>query len=112
MIRKPTPRRQRRYDSVAVLAYIATYQRHHQQRSPSQRRIQISLGVSAPSVVHNLLRRLEHSGLLTITAQRRGYTAELTLTEAGYDAVQSWQEAQAVSTYPTSTAARQVHPTL
>lgn len=94
MTRTSTSRRHRRYDAVAVLAYIVKYQRQNQQCSPSQRCIQIGLGVSAPSVVHNLLHRLEHSGLLTITPQGRGNVAELALTEAGYDAVQSWQEDQ------------------
>lgn len=47
--------RLRRYDPLAVLAYIATYQQQHHQRSPSQRRIQAALDISAPSVVHGIV---------------------------------------------------------
>lgn len=84
------PRRHRRYDPLAVLAYIATYQQTHNQRSPSERRIQTDLKVSAPSVVHNLLRRLEEDGLLTITTYGRGHTSDLLLTETGHAMVQRW----------------------
>lgn len=84
-------RRQRRYDRLAILAYVASYQQQHQ-RSPSQRRIQRDLGVSAPSVVHMILGRLERAGLLRITRQGQGRTSALTLTEAGRAALQQWQQ--------------------
>lgn len=80
-------RRQRRYDPLTVLVYVATYQQKYRQRSPSQRRIQIALKISAPSVVHNLIHRLEQRGLITITTHGQGRAADLTLTEAGREAV-------------------------
>ena len=74
--------RSQRYDPLAVLAYIARYQQTHS-RSPSQRRLQRDLGISAPSVVHTIVHRLQREGLLVITIYRRGLSGDLTLTEAG-----------------------------
>lgn len=90
----PSPRRPRQgyYDPHAVLAYIVQYQHTHNQRSPSERRIQSDLKVSAPSVVHNLLHRLQQRGLLTITTYGRGHTSDLMLTEAGHEAVRRWEK--------------------
>lgn len=88
------PRRQRRYDPLAVLSYIARYQRQHAQRSPSQRRIRADLRISAPSVVHTIVHRLEREGLLTIVIHGHGLRADLTLTEAGQAAAQDWQRQQ------------------
>ena len=88
---RPERRSFRRYDPLAVLAYIASYQQAHSQRSPSQRRIQADLGISAPSVVHMIVQRLERAALLTITRHGRGNRVDLTLTEAGQHAVQRWQ---------------------
>ena len=85
----------RRYDSLAVLAYIATYQQTRPNRSPSQRRIQAALGISAPSVVHGIVQRLQRAGLLTITHYGRGHPVDLTLTETGQAAVEQWQADQA-----------------
>lgn len=85
-------RRHRRYDPLAALAYIDQYQRQHQWRSPSQREIQSALHVSAPSVVHNMLHRLEHEGVLTITSYGRGRTADLLLTEAGQAELWRWRQ--------------------
>lgn len=59
--------RQRRYDPLKTLAYIEQYRSQHGGRSPSQRQIQRDLGISTPSVVHNMLHRLARRGLLTIT---------------------------------------------
>ena len=87
--------RQRRYDRLAVLAYIARYQQQHGGRSPSQRRIQRDLTISAPSVVHTMLHRLARQGLLRITTYGRGLPADLTITEAGQVAVRAWQRRQA-----------------
>ena len=55
---------QHRYDPLAVLSYITAYQQIHPHRSPSQRRIQAALGISAPSVVHGILWRLQRAELL------------------------------------------------
>ena len=87
-------RRWRRYDPLAVLAYIATYQQQHRQRSPSERCIQIALGISAPSVVHNILQGLQHDGLLTTTRYGRGQLVDHQLTPAGQAAVAAAQAVQ------------------
>lgn len=87
----------RRYDRLAILAYVASYQQQHQQRSPSQRRIQRALGISAPSVVHTILHRLAQAGLLTITTYERGAAADLTLTPTGRVAVERWQQPHAAA---------------
>ena len=87
-------RRQRRYDQLAVLAYVAAYQQAHPTRSPSERRIQTALGISAPSVVHNLLRKLQQAELLRTTVAGRGQGAVHTLTPAGRAAVQQWRVMQ------------------
>lgn len=92
--RSACPPGQRCYEPLAVLAYIAQYQQEHEGRSPSQRRIQRALAISAPSVVHAILHRLEQSRLLTITVYERGHPAHLSLTEAGQLAAQMWQEGQ------------------
>lgn len=96
----PSPSRRSRYDRIAVLAYITTYQQHHRQRSPSERQIQAALGVSAPSVVHNILRWLQHVGLLTTTRYGRGLTVDHALTPAGHAAVAQWRAAHAGSDRP------------
>lgn len=94
--RSNTPRH-RRYDPRAVLAYIVTYKQQHNQRSPSEREIQAALKISAPSVVHNTLRRLEDAELLTITRYGRGQRSDFTLTTTGQATVERWQAEQ----YPT-----------
>jgi len=86
--------RQRRYEPLQALAYIARYKQQHNGRSPSQRQIQRELTISAPSVVHNMLHRLARRGLLTITTYGRGHTSDLLLTEAGHAAVARWQREQ------------------
>lgn len=92
---QPSRRSRRpRYDRLAVLDYIATYQQAHPTRSPSERRIQAALCISAPSVVHNILRRLQQDGLLTTTVFERGQGAEHTLTPAGRAAVEQWRATQ------------------
>lgn len=90
--KRPKRPRQRRYDPLAVLAYIATYQGSHNQRTPSQRRIQTALGISAPSVVHTIVQRLERTGLLRITRYGHGHPVDLVLTDAGQEALQRWQK--------------------
>lgn len=97
MPRQRNEPRQRRYDPLQVLAYIANYRQQHGGRSPSQRQIQRDLHVSAPSVVHNMLHRLANRGLLTITTYGRGLPADLSLTEAGQNAVQAWQRGEAAN---------------
>jgi len=89
--KRPTQHRTGRYDPLAVLDYIVTYQQNNKQRSPSQRQIQAALGISAPSVVHNMVHRLELRGLLTITRYGHGVGVDLTLTETGQEAVRRWQ---------------------
>jgi Mn-dependent DtxR family transcriptional regulator len=91
----PEESKQRHYEPLEVLAYIADYEQRNPRRSPSERRIQKDLGISAPSVVHHILGRLERAGLLTITRYGRGHLSDLTLTEAGRIAAQMWQEGQA-----------------
>lgn len=83
---------QRRYDPQAVQAYIVSYQAENAGRSPSQRQIQRALYISAPSVVHMILRRLERRGLLTVTRHGRGYPSDLTLTDTGRRALEQWQQ--------------------
>jgi len=84
--------RHRRYDPRAVLAFIVTYKQAHNRRSPSEREIQAALKISAPSVVHNTLRRLEAAELLTITRYGPGRTSDLTLTVTGEAALTDWQK--------------------
>ncbi len=91
---QPGKRQQRRYEPLEVLAYIGTYKKCNPLRSPSERRIQKDLGISASSVVHAILRRLERAGLLTITRYGRGHLSDLTLTDAGQVAAQMWQAGQ------------------
>src|SRR5688500_13057422 len=92
---QPGNSKQQRYEPLEVLAYIEEYAQRNPRRSPSERRIQKDLGISAPSVVHTILVRLEHAGLLIITRYGRGHLSDLTLTEAGQTAAQIWQEGQA-----------------
>lgn len=86
--------RQRRYDPGAVLNYIEAYQHSNDGRSPSQRQIQTALNISAPSVVHNMLHRLEYQSLLAMTTYGRGQTADLSLTDAGHSELRRWQREQ------------------
>lgn len=86
--------RKRRYDPGAVLNYIEVYRRNHGGRSPSQRQIQSALNISAPSVVHNMLHRLEYQSLLAMTTYRRGQTADLALTDEGHSELRRWQREQ------------------
>lgn len=96
----PLSRRRPRYDPLAVLAYISAYQQRHRQRSPSQRRIQTALGISAPSVVHNILLRLQRAGLLTTRRYGRGLRVDHVLTTQGQAALAQWQSAQAARDAP------------
>lgn len=89
--RRPERRAFRRYEPLAVLTYIATYQQQHGGLTPSERRIQRALDISAPSVVHMIVQRLERAGLLTITRYGRGFGVAYTLTDRGTEAVQQWQ---------------------
>lgn len=88
--RRPEHPRQRRYDPLMVLSYVVGYQQRNAGRTPSQRRIQRDLDISAPSVVHMILHRLARRDLLIITTYGRGFPAELTVTEAGQIAAQRW----------------------
>lgn len=92
--KQPDEHTQRHYEPLALLAYINAYQQRHPHRSPSERRVQKDLAISAPSVVHGILRRLERAGLLTITRYGRGQLSDLKLTEAGQVALKLWQEEQ------------------
>ena len=109
MPKQPEVRRQRRYDRLAVLDYVDTYKRAHGDRSPSQRRIQTALQMSAPSVVHNTLHRLARAGLLKITSFGRGLGAELQITEAGFAALAEWRSVQigGTTSEPSSTDAQE-----
>lgn len=95
----------RRYDPLSVLSYIVRYQQEHPDTSPSQRCIQRALTISAPSVVHNILRGLERRELLDILTYERGQSADLIVTEAGQLAVQQWRQ-QHPSSSETSTEQR------
>lgn len=86
--------RHRRYDPGAVLNYIEDYRRSNDGRSPSQRQIQTALNISAPSVVHNMLHRLQYQSLLAMTTYGRGQSAELSLTDAGQFELRRWQREQ------------------
>lgn len=89
--------RYRRYHPLMVLSYIVRYQQQHDDSFPSERRIQRDLDISAPSVVHNILHRLEDGDLLRITTYGRGHSATLTVTETGHIAAQRWQQQQAAA---------------
>ena len=101
---QPGNRRQRRYDRIAILDYIDTYKRTHNHRSPSQRLIRAALNISAASVVHNMLHRLERAELLTITTFGRGLAGELEITVAGYEELRQWRAAQQSSAASDSPA--------
>lgn len=60
-------------------------------RSEGERTIQTALGISSPSVVHNMLRRLEGRELLRITRYGHGVGVDLALTEAGQEALRTWR---------------------
>lgn len=92
--KQPGARKQRRYDALEVLAYLAAHEQRGLRRSPSERQIQKDLGIKTPSAVHLILRRLEREGLLTITRYGRGHLSDLALTDAGRAAAQRWQEVQ------------------
>lgn len=92
--RPPDNSHLRRRDPLEVLAYIATYQQQNRGRSPSQREIQRALDISAPSVVHNLERRLVAAGLLRIITRGRGFAAELEITAAGQMRLKEWHADQ------------------
>lgn len=94
MERRERRGRQRRYDPGAVLAFIESYRASNEGRSPSQRQIQMALGISAPSVVHNMLHRLRFQSLLAMTTYGRGLSADLVLTDEGYSALSRWQNEQ------------------
>jgi SOS-response transcriptional repressor LexA len=83
---------QRQYEPLDVLAFIVSYREQHGGWSPSERQIQKALGISVPSVVHGILRRLEGAELLTITRYGRGHQSQLIPTEAGRTAALLWQE--------------------
>ncbi|HEX6290246.1 MAG TPA: hypothetical protein VFZ66_13720 [Herpetosiphonaceae bacterium] len=92
---EPAPRRvQRRYDRLAVLDQIDTFQQQHA-ASPSQRIIARALGLSAPSVAHNALHGLEQAGLLRITITQPGWPAKLEITPAGRERLAAWRAARA-----------------
>jgi Mn-dependent DtxR family transcriptional regulator len=90
--KQPKERKQRRYEPIAVLAYLTAHEQRSPRRSPSERRIQQDLGIKTPSAVHLILRRLERAGLLTITRYGRGQLSDLVLTETGRSTAQRWQE--------------------
>ena len=92
----PTPPRSapRRCDRLAVLDQIATYQRAHRGRSPSQRLIGLALGLSAPSIAHAAIHALARNGLLVIHPTARGHPADLELTPAGHAALAEWRKQQ------------------
>ena len=92
--KQPGERKQRRYEPLDVLAYLAAHEQRNPRRSPSERRIQKDLGIKTPSAVHLILRRLERKGLLTITRYGRGHLSDLALTEAGWVAAQARQAGQ------------------
>lgn len=106
MPRQPGRPRQRRYDRFAILDYVDTYKRTHNNRSPSQRRIRAALEISASSVVHNMLHRLARGGLLTITTFGRGLGAELEITDAGQAELQHWRSTRK-SDAPPDTSTQQ-----
>ena len=85
------PRKLRRYDRLAVLDYIDTYQRTHH-RSPSQRMIAQALAMSTPSAAHTAIHALKRQGLLIIGLSPRGWPANLTITELGQERLQAWRD--------------------
>lgn len=90
-------RTQRRYEPFDVLAFIVTYRERNQDWSPSERHIQQALNISAPSVVHYIVQRLEGAGLLMVIRYGRGIRSQLIPTEAGRMAAQLWQEDQSTA---------------
>lgn len=91
---------QPRYDMLAALDYIDTFQRSYHHRSPSQRQIQAALGISAPSVVHYMVQRMIRAGLLTTRLYGRGRAADLVLTRAGRAELASWRAERAANPPP------------
>jgi DNA-binding IclR family transcriptional regulator len=89
-------RTQRRYDWLAILDYIDTFQQT-EHTSPSQRMIARALQISAPSVVHHAVHGLQRQGLLTIRITRSGWSADLELTPAGHAALAQWRAARAAA---------------
>ena len=90
---EPAPRpTQRRYDWLAILNFIDTFQQQHA-TSPSQRMIARALGMRAPSAARYALHGLERQGLLTITPTQPGWPADLTLTAQGRERLQQWRDA-------------------
>ncbi len=88
-----SPKRpRRRYDRVAILDYIATYQQTHNGRSPSERRIQSALHMPASSTVHYAIRDLAADGLLVITPIEPHNTPDLTITDVGHERLAAWRQ--------------------
>ena len=85
------PRRaQQRYDWLAILDHIDTFQQTHA-ASPSQRMIARALGMPAPSVVHHALHGLERQGKLHIKPTQPGWPSHLEITPAGRAQLQQWR---------------------
>ena len=90
----PPKRRRQRYDRLAILDYIASYQETHHGRSPSERRIQAALQMPASSTVHYISRDLAADGLLVITPIEPHNTPDLTITDVGHERLAAWRQQQ------------------
>ncbi len=109
---KRQSRPQRRYDRLAVLDVVDTFQQTHR-RSPSQREIVRALQMSAPSVAHNAIHALIRQGLLSSTPTRRGLTANLHLTPTGHQRLAEWRASRGTTppaSAPADPAATQPAP--
>lgn len=84
-------RKLRRYDDLAILDFIDRHQRATKGRSPSEQQIATGLQISNRSVAHTIVHRLVRGGFLTSAVPMRGWTAELTVTEAGRYALRVWR---------------------
>lgn len=77
--------------ALVLLDYIDGYQRAHDRRSPSQRRISADLGLGAPTAVQRLVQQLVRTGLLTLEQGGPGMPLALTITSAGQLELRRWR---------------------
>lgn len=82
---------QPRYDPLAALDYIDSYQRAHAERSPSLRRLCSDLNITTPSIGYRLLHELERAEMLAIVASEHGQPADVLITEVGQQQLREWR---------------------
>jgi len=93
---------QPRYDPLAALDYIDSYQRTHANRSPSLRRICSDLNIATPSIGYRLLYELERAEMLTVVASGHGQPADALITEIGQQQLREWRSTRSQPAGPRS----------